>query len=135
MFLSQCAIRKAVVLVLSFVVAATTSLAAENHVVPTGELLKQIASAGQTRQTNLAKTHKFFSSEPAQRALRTARIDGDKVERAVALLSDEELARLASRTDQAQADLVGGALTNQEITYIIIALATAVLILVIVAAR
>ena len=49
-------------------------------------------------------------------------------------LSDEELARLAARTDKVQRDMAAGALNNQQITYILIALGTAVLVLILVKA-
>ena len=52
----------------------------------------------------------------------------------VSLLGDDDLARLAAQTDRVRADLEAGALTNQQLTYIVIALATAVIILVIVVA-
>ena len=57
-----------------------------------------------------------------------------KVEKAIPLLNDEELSRLASQCRQVESDISAGALSNQEITYILIALATAVIILVIVVA-
>ena len=66
--------------------------------------------------------------------LKAGKVDYKKVDQAIATLSPEELARLATRTNQIQKDFAAGALTNQELTYIVIALATAVLILVIVAA-
>jgi len=50
-------------------------------------------------------------------------------------LSDEELARLAARTEKVRKDFAAGALTNQQITYIIIALATALIVVIIVVAR
>ena len=50
-------------------------------------------------------------------------------------MSDEDLARLAAQSEKLQKDVAAGALTNQQITYILIALGTAVIILVIVAAR
>jgi hypothetical protein len=49
-------------------------------------------------------------------------------------LGPDELARLAARTNQLQQNFAGGALNNQQMTYAIIAIATAVLVLVIVAA-
>ena len=58
-----------------------------------------------------------------------------KIEKAFPQLSDEELARLALQTDKIQNDLAAGALTNQQLTYMTIALATAVIILIIVAAK
>lgn len=128
-------IQKMFVSALSVLVCCTSSLAAENHVVPIAELHRQIASASQARQANLAKAEQFFSLEPVQNALRTAGLDGAGVQKAVASLDDDELARLAERTSKVQADLAGGALTNQQLTYIIIALATAVIILIITEAR
>jgi hypothetical protein len=62
-------------------------------------------------------------------------MDQSKVRQAVSFLSDEELARLAARATRIENDFAAGALNNQQITYILIALATAVVILVIVAAR
>ena len=112
-----------------------TCLAAETHVVPIDELHRQAVSVTQTRQANLAAAHRFFSSAPVQNALRTVKMEDSQVLQAAALLSDEELARLAARTDKVQRDLAAGALSNQEITYIVIALATAVIVLIIVKAR
>jgi hypothetical protein len=135
MFLSQGGMRKAVVWVLSVVVPVMTTYAAENHVVPLTELHRQMVSASEARQTRLAGVRKFFSQEPVQKALSTVKMDSEQVKQAVALLSDDELARLAARTDKAQADLAAGAMTNQQLTYVVIALATAVVILVIIKAR
>ncbi len=109
-------------------------LATETHVVNTSELHKTMIASSETRQQNLSKVQKFFSSKEARQALQNSKLNGSKVEKAIPLLSDEELARLASQTDKIQNDLAAGALSNQEITYIIIALATAVIILIIVAA-
>lgn len=131
--LSNRVIEKTVVLILSLVVPCMSMLAEESHVVSIGQLHQQLAAAAHTRQVNVAKAEKFLSSEPAQRALRTAKIDSAKLQSAMALLSDEELARLATLTDKAQADYVAGALSNQEITYILIALVTALIVLLIVA--
>jgi hypothetical protein len=61
-------------------------------------------------------------------------VNATKVEKAIPLLNDEELSRLASQCRQVENDISAGALSNQEITYILIALATAVIILVIVVA-
>jgi hypothetical protein len=94
-----------------------------------------VRSAVQARQANLAKVEKFFSSEPAKQALETVKLDSAMISHAVSFLSDEELARLATKSEKIQNDIAAGALTNQQITYILIALATAVIILVIVAAR
>jgi len=109
--------------------------AADDHIVPSPVLHQAVRIGAEARQTNLAKIEKFFSTEPAQNAFQTARIDPAKVSRAIALLNDEEVARLAAQSDKIQNELAAGALSNQQITYILIALATAVIILVIVAAK
>jgi hypothetical protein len=67
-----------------------------------------------------------------RKALQEGRIDAGRLERAVAALDSAELAKLASRTQQIQKDFAAGALTNQELTYIVIALGVAVLILIVV---
>jgi hypothetical protein len=103
-----------------------------DHIVSTGDLQKAVRAAAQTRQDNLAKIDQFFASEPARKAFETVKLDPVKVSQAVSFLSDDELTRLAAKTDKVQHDLAAGALTNQQITYILIALATAVIILVIV---
>ncbi len=112
-----------------------STLLAQEHVVPTADLRKAVAAAAQARQDNQAKIQQFFGSDQAKKALHAANIPYEKVQKAVATLSDEELTRLAARTEKAQNDFAAGSLSNQQITYIIIALATAVLILILVAAR
>lgn len=104
-----------------------------DHIVSTGDLQKAVRATAQTRQDNLAKIDQFFTSEPARKAFETVKLDPVKVSQAVSFLSDDELARLGAQTDKVHRDVVAGALTNQQITYILIALATAVIILVIVA--
>src|SRR5690348_11135365 len=101
---------------LCFLQVAMSAKAAESHVVPLSELHQQAASAAETREANLSKTREFFSLPQVQSALKSANIDGAKVDRAMALLSDEELSRLAARADKAQVDLRAGVLTNQQLT-------------------
>ena len=131
MFISRS--RSAITLMLAVMVPAMSALAQENHVLPLTELHRDAAAATATRQANLERVERFFSCEAGQKALHTVKIDGNQVKAALPLLGDEELAQLASRAERAQSDFAAGALTNQEITYILIALATAVIILVIVA--
>jgi len=114
--------------------AGTSILLAQEHVVTAADLQSELSKSAATRQANLAKVRNFLSSEPARKALKSAKIDQQKVEKAVPYLSDEELARLAARTDKVQRDMAAGALNNQQITYILIALGTAVLVLILVKA-
>lgn len=107
-------------------------LAAQQHVVSSADLQKDVANAAQVRQENIAKIDKFLSTDQAQRALKAGNVNYDVIKSGISTLSDDELARLSARADQAQKDFAAGALTNEQITYIIIALATAVIILIIV---
>ena len=104
--------------------------AAQNHVVSPAELQQATASVARARQQNITKVEKFFSSEQAEKTLKSAQLDPVQIKKAVPSLSDQELARLASRADKAQKDFAAGALTNQQITYILIALGAAVLVLI-----
>jgi CHASE3 domain sensor protein len=98
-------------------------------------LQTSVVAAGQQRQENLSRLERFFSGAAAEKALQSAHLNGSQVRSVVAILDDQELARLAARADKANSDFAAGSLSNQELTYIVIALGTAVLILVIVAAR
>lgn len=123
------------IVTLALLLLTPRDLLSQEHVAPPADLHKQIQAVAQARQSNLDKVAKFLAAEPVKKALNTARIDLAKVEKAASLLTDEELSRLASQAEKVQKDFAAGALSNQELTYIVIALATAVLILVIVAAR
>jgi len=118
------------VCILGFLFQSPSLLAAPEHVVSSAELQQAAVSVARTRQTNVAKVDKFFSAPQAQKALKSAHLDPVQIKQAVPSLSDQELARLASRADKAQKNFAAGALTNQQITYILIALGTAVLVLV-----
>jgi hypothetical protein len=104
----------------------------QEHVVSSTDLEKDISQAAKARQAQEAKIEAFFKTPQAKKALDTANIDYQTVENGVRLLNDKEVAQLAARADKAQADFSAGALTNQQLTYIVIALATAVIILIIV---
>lgn len=106
----------------------------EHHVVTSKDLQQEVARSAQARSERLARVEKFFSQAPAKQALEKAHIDYQQVRDAVRMLDDRELENLATRTDKIQSDFAAGALNNQEITYIIIALVTAVIIIVIVVA-
>jgi len=109
-------------------------LFADEHVVAAADLHQSLMESAKTRQTNVETVQKFFQSEVVQKTLGHQMVSAAKVEKAIPLLNDEELSRLASQCQQLESDISGGELNNQEMTYILIALATAVIILVLVAA-
>jgi hypothetical protein len=105
-------------------------LAAQSHIVSPAELQQAAVSVARTRQQNITKVEKFFTSERAEKALKSAHLNPVQIKKAVPSLSDQELARLASRADKAQKNFAAGALTNQQITYILIEIGTAIVVLI-----
>ena len=120
---------------LSLLLLISPTLSAQTQAVSPSELQGVIRDAAKNRQKNRDDVQAFFSSEPARKALKAGKIDYQRVQTAVATLSPEELGRLAARTYTVQQDFAGGVLNSQQMTYAIIALATAVLVLIIVAAH
>ena len=119
---------------LAWLVAPGERLFADDHAVSDADLHQTLVEVAKTRQTNVDTVQKFLNSEVVQKTLGHQIVSVAKVEKAIPLLNDEELSRLASQCRQADRDISAGELNNQEITYILIALAAAVLVLVIVAA-
>ena len=103
------------------------------HVVSPADLEKATADASHRRQQNLDTLNRFLSSAQARQAMQSAGIDPQEVKNAVAGLSDEELAQLASRANKAQSDFAAGNLGDRDL--LIIVLAIVALILIIVAVR
>ncbi|RPI25790.1 MAG: hypothetical protein EHM61_13465 [Acidobacteria bacterium] len=105
-----------------------------NHVVTANEIRSELANHNSNRQASLGKLERLFSRPEVAGKLEKTVGSPKKIMQAAAVLSDEELARLAERATSVEADFAAGALSNQELTYIVIALGTAVLILIIVVA-
>jgi hypothetical protein len=105
---------------------------AQDHVVTPSDLQGAVSQAAKARQAQEAKLDAFLGTPGARKALASVNIDYRTVEKGVPLLSDREVAELSARAEKAQSRFAAGALSNQDLTYIVIALATAVIILVIV---
>jgi hypothetical protein len=118
----------ACILVTIFVVPP--SLVAQSHVVSPADLQKEMIANTQARQHNLETVRQFLSSPKAENVLKSAHINAGQVRTAVSMLSDEELARLASRADIAQADFAAGRLEDRDLLIIIVAIAALVLLIV-----
>lgn len=104
---------------------------AEEHLVSPVELRQRLRAAVDSREQKLARFYRLLSNDAVGGALQSARIDTGQVRQAAAMLTDDELSRLATRADRVERDLAAGALSNQELTYIVIALVTAVVVIVI----
>jgi hypothetical protein len=126
--------RATVVCSLVFVLISQQGLIAQSQVVRPSELKDAIEKAASSRQKNLDQVRSFFSRKPVKTVLSKASISSDRIDRAVSSMSADELAKLAQKTQKIQSDFAAGSLSNQELTYVVIALAAAVLVLVVVAA-
>jgi hypothetical protein len=104
-------------------------LKADAHLAPSSELHQSIVEAQQTRDANRKEVVDFFATPQVRKALKASNLDLRKVDTAVSFLSDDELAKLAVQSREMQRDLAAGALNNQQITYILIALVTAVIVI------
>jgi hypothetical protein len=105
---------------------------AKQHVVTAEELNQQTAQPANTRQTNEDAIRHLLSSEEGQKALKSANVDYERVDKAIGQLSDEEVARLADRSRQAESDFAAGFLSPKTLAYIIIAVVIIVVIAVLV---
>jgi hypothetical protein len=100
------------------------------HLVSPTELQKAVVDASRKRQENLDALNQFFSSEKAQQAMDAAHQNPEQVRRAVASLSDDDLAQLASRANKAQSDFAAGKLDDHDLLIILVCIAALVLIIV-----
>ena len=104
----------------------------QSPIVTQEELKQALVDSAKTRKENLDQVRNFFSSEAAVKALKSANIDSTRLDKAVSTMNSDELARLAATTRHIESDFAAGSLTNEQITYILIALATAVIVLILV---
>jgi hypothetical protein len=124
--------RVAVAFVLAAVFALPQNLVAEtaSHLVSPSELQQAVVKTSTERQQNRSEVQQFFSSEQAQKALKSAHMSPQQVKTAVSTLDDAELAQLASRAHKAQADFAAGTLSDRDLIIIIVAIAALILIIV-----
>lgn len=126
--------KNVVLTALAFFLAAAFALpafSAQNHLVSSKDLHQAIIRYASSRENNIKQVKGFFSSPPIQKALEKSGMNLKQVQQAIPSLSDQELAQLAQRTNKIQSDFAAGALTNQQLTYIVIAIATALIIILI----
>lgn len=118
--------------VLAAVFALPQNLAAQaaTHVVSSSDLQQAAVKASAVRQQNMEQVRQFFSSEKAEHALRSARMNPQQIKNAVATLDDSELTQLASRVNKAQADFAAGSLSDRDLIIILVAIAALILIIV-----
>jgi hypothetical protein len=113
--------------------AVLSGFGAQDHVVSPAELQKAAVAETHTREHNAEVVSKFMSSPRAKQALESAHLKPAQVKTAIAKMSDDEVAQLATRVEKSQTDFAAGNMSNRDLIWLI--LAVVVLILVIIAVR
>jgi hypothetical protein len=116
--------------VLVAVFAFPSNLLAETHLVSPAELQRELLAASAARQHNRQVVEQFLSTPAAEKAMKSAHMDSEKVKSAVATLDDQELSQLASRAQKAQLDFAAGRLADRDLILIILGIAALILIIV-----
>jgi hypothetical protein len=111
-------------------ILCSTSILAQTHVVSPSDIHKELVNAAQTRRDNQQKVKGLFSSDETRKAMEAAQINPERVDAAVATLSDEELARLAARADKLDKDFAAGRLSDRDLLIVIIGIAALILIII-----
>ena len=101
-----------------------------DHAVSVQELRQDVQKVADTRQSNEAAVRELLSTDAARKAMNSAGVDYKKVDQAVGQLNDQDLARLAQRSREAQKDFAAGTLSDRDLLIIILAVAALVLIVV-----
>jgi hypothetical protein len=104
----------------------------QQHVVTLDELNEQTARPAETRRANEDAVRRLLSSDAGQKALKSAKVDYQRVDMAIGQLSDEDLAKLVDRSRQAESDFAAGLISAKTLAYII--LATVVIVVIVVLA-
>jgi hypothetical protein len=105
--------------------AAPSRVAAQDkdhgdHVVSLDELKSDAAKPAQTRDANEAEVRHLLQTEAGQQALKQAKVDDARVDKAISQLSDDDLATVAGKSRQADHDFAAGGLTQTLIIVIVL---------------
>ena len=104
--------------------AAPSRVAAQDkdrdHVVSLDELKSDAAKPAQTRDANEAEVRHLLQTEAGQQALKQAKVDYAKVDKAISQLSDDDLATVAEKSRQADHDFAAGGLSQTLIIVIVL---------------
>ena len=84
---------------------APAPMRAQEHVLSTDELHNTIVAASEARVANHADIDRLLAKSNVKSALASTKVDVAQVRRAVAALSDRDLAQLASKARSIEADM------------------------------
>lgn len=105
------------------ILAFTLSIPAQaaDHVLSLDQVRQDLAKQNSARQTNEAAINDFFSQPRVQKTLAASGVSADHIRRSAALLDDKEQAAFAARAVAANERIVGGDLTEAQVTLVILA--------------
>lgn len=111
--------------------AAQTQTSDQRHVVSLDELGKDAARPAQNRQADESAIRSLLKTSEGAQALKQAKVDYARVDKAIGQLSDEDVARLGSRARQAQADFAAGGIGSTLLIVVILIIVLAVVLAVV----
>lgn len=118
------------VLILGLAIVIPQDVFAQDHVVSSNDLQKDVAAASFHRQQSIAQLKAFLSTPQALHAMQTVHMNAVEVQNAVAQLSDQDLANLAARSQKAQTEFAAGDIDNHDLLLILVGIAALILIIV-----
>jgi hypothetical protein len=110
-------------LITALLTLGTSTLTAQDHVLPLSELHRQVANTTASQQADQAAIQSFFAGQRVRDTLRKAGMDSEGMARSAALLDTGEQAELASRIRAANDQMAGGELKDSQVTLIIMCVA------------
>ena len=121
----------ALMLLMSVPADAFAAAPAADHLVSPQVMQKHMSDAASARQKNIETVRSFLSSPVADRAMRDAHYNPEQVKNAVPSLSDQELASLAARSNDAQQKFAAAALSRPALALLVIALVLLILVIIV----
>jgi hypothetical protein len=101
-----------------------------DHAVTPGQLRQDVQKAADTRQANEAAVREMFASDQAKEALKSAGIEYKQVDQAISQVNDEDLARMAERSQEVNKNFAAGRLGDRDLLIIILVAVAIILIIV-----
>lgn len=115
---------------LSLLLVIPQNAFAQNHVISSADLQRDVSAASAARQQNISQLKTFFALPQANLALKSAHVDYRQVTDAIPQLSNADLARLSLMSANAQHQFAAGQMTNHDLLLLLVAVAVLILIIV-----
>ena len=111
--------------------AAQTQTTDQQHVVSLDELDKDAAQPAQNRRAAESAIRSLLKTSEGAEALKEAKVDYARVDKAIGQLSDEDVAKFGSRAREAQADFAAGGIGSTLLIVVILIIVLAIVLAVV----